>query len=384
MPKLRPRAYSYHQGASATDEKPALFDFHYSSSSLLDSLDLSASVWNLRNYLLGKLKEAEEDVKALKAYVVEESEDETGISDEEEDATPSVKQQRRTQRPVKSTISDLSALEQFINTASRFLSAIREELPSLSLSSTSSPFPSPSSATSLVQFQLSPDARLALDHFLQDHPLPSFPQLGLRQRLGESRRSASESASALLARLSSELSGLQDVLTQMTINASDRGSLSSYLPSLPTLPLLPTPPLPPLSTVRDYFVKESEKVRSLAPSAAAISANLRSLRTETSDTLHNLSAAVREEASELTSLITSHSSAALDEASKMYHAALENGRKRLLAYHELPHEWRNNEHILSGYRYIPIESWGTLLRSGFEYHNETVRLFSFWHPSNQN
>ncbi|KAM0753865.1 HlyIII-domain-containing protein [Meredithblackwellia eburnea MCA 4105] len=60
----------------------------------------------------------------------------------------------------------------------------------------------------------------------------------------------------------------------------------------------------------------------------------------------------------------------------MYHAALEKGRQRLLRYEELPMEWRNNEHILSGYRFIAGGSWGTLLRSGFEFHNETVNIQS--------
>jgi len=87
-------------------------------------------------------------------------------------------------------------------------------------------------------------------------------------------------------------------------------------------------------------------------------------------------AALVDEAAELGSLAVGRMEAGLDEAGKMYAAALEFGRERLLEYSELPHDWRNNEHILSGYRYITIDRWPVLLRSAFEWHNETINIQS--------
>ena len=323
----------------------------------LESLDLSGSIpgalWSLREYLLGRLEEAEEGVRALKA-LVEESESDGSAEDDGEEwevvgrKGKTGKGRSATPPTVKTGNDDtkvvISTLEQFIQTASGFLSAVRAELPSLSALPSSTP---------ALSFQLSPDARLALDHFLQDHPLPSFPQLpqlDLRARLDNSKRTATTSANALLSRVSSELSSLQELLTHLT---------AASIPSLPSLPL-PSPP-PPLNALRDYFSAESERL-SLSLSSSTLA--LLALGTETTDALQAGVAHLRDEATELTH-------AAFDEASRMYHAALEGGRKRLLRYEELPLEWRNNEHILSGYRYIAIERWGVLLRSAFEWHNET-------------
>ncbi|KAI5475624.1 adiponectin receptor protein, partial [Pseudohyphozyma bogoriensis] len=405
-PKRRPRSHSFHP--SNEDKLPyAPFQFQYGSS-LLESLDLSGSILLLRQYLLGKVEEAEEGVRALKALVEEsEMEETTELSDESDEEEWEVVTHRRhgrgSARPSRAPTSDeddeedearlgesttlseeISTLEQFVRTASSFLDAIREELPSLAVS------PIATSA-SLVQFQLSPDARLALDHFLEDHPMPSLPQFSIRERLGESRRNATHNAAALLSRVSSELSGLQTVLSQLTTNVSiavpKDVDLTSYLPSLPSLPPLPSPPLPPLNNLREYFSAESEKLnqtlRSFRPSASSITAsastigaNLYQLGSETAGTLQQSMSTLKGEATELTHLLSSHSSAALDEAARMYHAAVERGRKGLLMYDELPPQWQNNEHILGGYRFIGIDSWGRLLASAFTLHNETVNIQS--------
>ncbi|PWN27630.1 HlyIII-domain-containing protein [Jaminaea rosea] len=68
----------------------------------------------------------------------------------------------------------------------------------------------------------------------------------------------------------------------------------------------------------------------------------------------------------------------LEAEHAMYKRAcgLANEGSRLIHYADLPHLWRNNEHILSGYRFIPLENWGTLLRSTFQLHNETVNIHS--------
>lgn len=43
----------------------------------------------------------------------------------------------------------------------------------------------------------------------------------------------------------------------------------------------------------------------------------------------------------------------------------------LISYGDLPKDWKNNPFVATGYRFIPIERWGLLLRSIFECHNET-------------
>ncbi|EGG03231.1 uncharacterized protein MELLADRAFT_44573 [Melampsora larici-populina 98AG31] len=50
------------------------------------------------------------------------------------------------------------------------------------------------------------------------------------------------------------------------------------------------------------------------------------------------------------------------------------GASRLLTYHELPEEWKNNRYILSGYRFIPLDRWRELLFSGLQWHNETINI----------
>ncbi|KAL0073055.1 hemolysin-III related-domain-containing protein [Phycomyces blakesleeanus] len=54
--------------------------------------------------------------------------------------------------------------------------------------------------------------------------------------------------------------------------------------------------------------------------------------------------------------------------------AVANGAKRLLHYEELPIQWRNNEHILTGYRFLnsTAECWHSLLYV----HNETGNIYT--------
>ncbi|PWN52980.1 HlyIII-domain-containing protein [Violaceomyces palustris] len=56
--------------------------------------------------------------------------------------------------------------------------------------------------------------------------------------------------------------------------------------------------------------------------------------------------------------------------------ALELARngQALLRYENLPDLWKNNEHILSGYRFIPARNWWGLVRSTFQIHNETGNI----------
>ena len=377
----RPRAQTCHPEPERAEDR---------RSSLLDSLDLSASIpnalYSLREYLMGKVEEAEFQLSALKVYVEESELEDSGSSgDNESDEWEVVTRKRgksprqndnepeRTPSPSPQEVTEaISTIEQFIKTASGFLDAIRSELPFISGNSI------PSSP--LLHFQLSPDTRLALDHFLEDHPLPAFPLdvVRLRTILDDSKTSATNSATALLTRVLNEMTGLQQVLVQLTSNVSL--TVESSLPS--------TPPLPPLASVREYFSSESDRlsktIHSISHSTTstlqhisdATTSNLHTLQVQTTDSLNAGIAHLREEATELTTLLSTSSSAAYDEAARIYHAALEGGRKRLLRYEELPQDWKNNQHILSGYRFIGIDRWGAILRSAFQFHNETINIHS--------
>ncbi|GAA5965201.1 hypothetical protein JCM21900_004897 [Sporobolomyces salmonicolor] len=366
----RPRSHSLYESTHYHPRSGAVFDYR---SSLLHSLDLPASFLSLREYLAGKVEEAERGLRALKAYVeAGEAEEELLMSaaeteDDDDDLWEEMRRRRRQRSPSSSPGSsrpasphredveaEISALEQFISSASSFLSTLRAELPSLSPNLSNSP------SASFLQFQLSPEARDALDRFLEDHPLPSLPHFGFRSR-------AASSANALLARVTTELRTLQDALAYLTTPSDPSApTMSSYIPSLGSLPPMPSPPVPDFSDLRTYFSNESTRLSN------AVSLFKDETTESLSAGLHQLS----DGAAELSAYVKDQSSAALDEAVKIYHRALEIGKERLLRYEELPHEWRNNEHILSGYRYIPIEQWGTLLRSGWQWHNETINIQS--------
>ncbi|GAA6004230.1 hypothetical protein JCM10207_002494 [Rhodosporidiobolus poonsookiae] len=344
-------------------------------SSLLESLDLPASLLGLREYLLGKVASAEQGLERLRELVEESEADGDGETEDELDeegdrAGRSVRSTPATSRAVSPSRADaddtefafleddLSTLHSFISSATSFLSALRAELPSLPSSTSLASPTAPAPARALVQLHLSPDARAALDRFLADHPLPSFPASlsgsGVRAK-------AREGAAAVLARVSDELRGVRDAMASLTVSTpsdtrpgEDEGaapSMAAYLHSA-----MPSPPaMPDLASVRAYFSAESTRLgTSLAHLTSDASSSL-------SSGLHTLTAKAED---------------ALDEARRMYHEALEAGKSRLLRYEELPVEWRNNEHLLDGYRYIPIERWGALLKSGVQWHNETVNIQS--------
>lgn len=53
---------------------------------------------------------------------------------------------------------------------------------------------------------------------------------------------------------------------------------------------------------------------------------------------------------------------------------------KLIAYSDLPHEWRNNPFVAHGYRFIPVERWGLIIKSVFEPHNETLNIHTHLIP----
>ncbi|CED82976.1 Predicted membrane proteins, contain hemolysin III domain [Phaffia rhodozyma] len=48
----------------------------------------------------------------------------------------------------------------------------------------------------------------------------------------------------------------------------------------------------------------------------------------------------------------------------------------LIGFDDLPILWQNNEFVLTGYRFIPIDQWPKLFKSLFTCHNETVNIHS--------
>ncbi|TFK21911.1 HlyIII-domain-containing protein [Coprinopsis marcescibilis] len=52
----------------------------------------------------------------------------------------------------------------------------------------------------------------------------------------------------------------------------------------------------------------------------------------------------------------------------------------LIGYSDLPQDWKNNPFVAHGYRFIPIERWGLIIRSVFEFHNETLNIHTHFIP----
>ncbi|BGP26317.1 inc metabolism membrane protein [Rhodotorula toruloides] len=381
----RKRSKSLYEAANAQSSAGRALSY---GSSLLESLDLPASLQGLKQYLAGKLEEAEKSLRALKTYVEESELEDLGLTslgeteDEYDDDEGSEAGGRSRMRTLSASSwsgdevekamggsdgrramlpagrdevaveddnlrAEISALQAFISSASSFLKAMRDELPSLE-----------AHESAYLQFELSPDARAGLDRFLADHPLPSLPASSFRSR-------AASSAQAVLTRVSTELDTLRAALASLASSASSADPASyisaSFRSSMPS-----TPSLSDFADLRSYFSAESKRLSN------AVS----QLKDDTAGSLSAGLHAVQDGAAEFSAYVKDHSHAVVDEAMRMYHAALEIGRERLLRYEELPPEWRNNEHILTGYRYIPIEQWGTLLRSMFTWHNETINIQS--------
>ncbi|GAA5862418.1 hypothetical protein JCM8547_007634 [Rhodosporidiobolus lusitaniae] len=366
-PSRRRRSYSLHSSSSSSHQPSSLFEY---GSRLLESLDLPASLSGLRAYLLGRMDEAERGLSELREMLEEETEGESefdGAETTEDEEENDGKRKLRRGRSAETTPSnsrtvspsrggegdeqdaefftledDLTTLSAFVSSASSFLSALRAELPSLSATSSTD-------SSSLVALHLSPDARAALDRFLAAHPLPSLPHYGVRAR-------AASGAHAVLARVTTEMDSLRSTMASLVSSTptpdgqttpSAFESMSSYFPSAPDYQAL-----------KEQFQSD----------AARFSSAVVHLKDETTSSISHAASDLAHAASD-----------ALDEAKRLYHAALEAGKTRLLRYDELPQEWKNNEHVLGGYRFYPIESWPRLLRSSFELHNETINIQShFW------
>ncbi|GAA5980698.1 hypothetical protein JCM11641_000179 [Rhodosporidiobolus odoratus] len=387
LPSLRPRSHSLFDSTSQLPAayrsfraSPAAQAIQYGSN-LFDSLDLPTSFSSVTDYLLEKMEMLEEGVQRLKELLEEAGVGQVPEGEVERDADG--RGRSRDSSPASSRDGssaqaaagfdeadaefavledDLLTLRSFVSSASAFLAALRAELPS---------FPSllsaDSDSTPLAAFTLSPDARLSLDRFLASHPFPSLPTLpSLRMPHYGVRAKAKDGAAAVLAKINTEMEMLKDAVAYLSTSPSAVAA-ASYLPTMPSLPHMPTPcDLPDLANLRTHFRAESLR----------LSAALSHLTADATDSLSTSLHAGMEAAGHALSGIGEKAGEAVEEARRLYREALEAGKTRLLRYEELPIEWRNNEHLLDGYRYIPIESWGRLLKSGIEWHNETVNIQS--------
>lgn len=105
---------------------------------------------------------------------------------------------------------------------------------------------------------------------------------------------------------------------------------------------------------------------SLAQSSNQITSALRACKEEAQAVLHDGELFIREEGEKLKGWV--------DSETEKLRLALQMGASRLLTYHELPEEWKNNQFIVKGYRFIPLDRWHHLLLSGIQWHNETINI----------
>lgn len=189
-------------------------------------------------------------------------------------------------------------------------------------------------------------------------------------------------------------SGLRERLPRLPSTA-DAVRLKAELPALPAMPSLPqfdldfASVLEPLSThlptqayalaakMQSRLEAIQDSVRNMAWRDALQSAvedgKSATLAQRFEATFQDLSARSRSRANSL----ASRAGHAVHEAEeKLYQLAKELARNghELIHYEHLPAFFRNNEHILSGYRFIPVENWPALLRSTFQIHNETGNI----------
>ncbi|SPO19664.1 related to IZH3 - membrane protein involved in zinc ion homeostasis [Ustilago trichophora] len=225
--------------------------------------------------------------------------------------------------------------------------------------------------------------------------LPTYP------KASSALASRSQSLAQDWERLSSSFSfpislgnGLRERLPRLP-SSSDAARLKAELPSLPTMPSLPqfdldfASVLEPLSTqlpsqayalaakMQARLEAIQESVRNMAwrdtLQTAAHQGGGATLAQRFETKLVDLSARTRSRANSF----ASRAGHAVHEAEeRLYQLAVELARngQELIHYEHLPAFFRNNEHILSGYRFIPVENWPALLRSTFQIHNETGNI----------
>jgi adiponectin receptor len=125
-------------------------------------------------------------------------------------------------------------------------------------------------------------------------------------------------------------------------------------------------PTPPLSAVRAFLREESTRLQNKLPSTPSLGEWKEGL----SNALHEASDYAKNKGEQIKDFV--------EEEAERLRNALDNGTTRLLHYSELPLEWRNNKHILSGYRFVPIDRPVELIWGGLTtLHNETFNSKPF-------
>ncbi|WFD01555.1 inc metabolism membrane protein [Malassezia obtusa] len=116
------------------------------------------------------------------------------------------------------------------------------------------------------------------------------------------------------------------------------------------------------------------------PSASSFPLSLAALEAPASDLLHRFEEKLEhiseQGRSGATHLVQRASQAVHEVEDALYQAAHELAREGrvLISYQSLPTLWRNNDCIHTGYRFIPVRNWTTLLGSIFQIHNETGNI----------
>ncbi|KAG0149384.1 hypothetical protein CROQUDRAFT_653681 [Cronartium quercuum f. sp. fusiforme G11] len=334
----RPRSQSFHPSRlpSSTHPVSSLQTNHHSIESLDLPLSLPISLLSLRHFLLAHVHLVEERLQSITSHLATQSDSEPSSSDEADDS-------------ISLDQIPPSPLRSFVEQVSTYVDQLK-----LDLFSSACP-------TSVA---IPPYSPLALG--LVDNPL----EIKLKQRLEGVVDSVSiPDAAALLQTLTLHAEKVQAVVCQLSAFAPH-----PVLPDLSFAFLRPYA-LPPehtsLDSLRAYFRSESDRLSSLLPAVLTQSSNtftstLRAYTEEARAALEGGESFIREEGEKLKEWV--------DAETESLKLALQAGASRLLTYHELPPEWKNNRFILSGYRFIPLDRWRELLYSALQWHNETINI----------
>ncbi|KAA1106002.1 hypothetical protein PGT21_025979 [Puccinia graminis f. sp. tritici] len=274
-------------------------------------------------------------------------------------------------------LSSLPSLTTFVQQVTHYIHQLKIDLFSthqliFNLPESSSPSASRSTTiyTSLTDFNLKqPLDRLA-------GCLPSIPDPNqLVERLTFHSQKLDELLSQLsfLSQYPTHFPSLPILLPEALSNSGHQRALSFNQITPEILKSFPSP-----NSLRQYFSEESDRLASLLPglptglsesigqTSNQITSALRACKEEAQAVLHDGEVFIREEGEKLKGWV--------DSETEKLRLALQMGTSRLLTYHELPDEWKNNQFIVKGYRFIPLDRWHHLLLSGIQWHNETINI----------
>lgn len=300
----------------------------------------SASLFGLSNLLHSLIREAEEELHALA------SESDCDLTSED----APIARRRGSHRPSASPQpSDLAAVQDFLYQCRSYIQLFKTQMLSC---------------------------------------LPDTPAALKQAHTGHDASSA-ESAQAEASKLVTTLQHVHDLLCLLahTTTSNISEAASTMRDSLPSpsmdslrasseafLARLPEPPSIPLDKLRAAFAERSGTISSAMSSVGmqfSASQRLTELAnnissSHTMELVGQAGEAVSEEAHKLKDKVVEETEKLghlIGEEAEKFKKALQEGANRLLHYDDLPNLWKNNEYILSGYRFIPIER--TLLAEGF-------------------